>query len=98
MRALPQMQSYAPYHEPSNYTTPAHDPDNGPNAVYSSNLGYSGFASQYSKQPNNVLFTVLNSWVQPPKSEYEVKAVPGGSLVASEHGKLATAPYAMGSR
>ena len=91
------MQSYAPHLEPGNYTTPAHDPANGPDAIYSSNLGYGSFASQYSKQPNDVPSTVLNSWVQPPKSGYEVEAGPGGSLVASEHGKSATAPYATGS-
>ena len=87
----PQVQSYAPYLEPGNYTTPAHDPANGYNGVYLGNLGHSSFPSQYSSQPNNVPPTILGSWVQP------LEAGPRGSPVTSRHDMSGTATYATGS-
>ena len=89
--ALPQVQSYAPYVEPGNYTTPVHDPANGSNGVYPGNLGHSSLTSHYSRQPNDVSPTVLNSWVQP------LEAGARGSSLAFEHDKSGTATYVTGS-
>ena len=86
-RVRPQVQSYAPYLEPGNYTTLAHDPADGSNGVYLGNLGHSSFASQYSSQPYDVPPTVLN-WDQP------LEAGPRGSPVTSRHDMSGIATYA----